>query len=116
MASQKHRNPSEQGKSGYETRDVNILKIVGVGLVSVVLLAIILIALREFFIATTKKQYYEVVLKPESEALKKSRERENEILSSYKVIDQEKGIYRIPIDSAISIMVDETVRLSKQNK
>ncbi len=41
-----------------------------------------------------------------SEELTKLRTREKTALTSYKLIDAEQGIYQIPVDSAIKILLD----------
>lgn len=42
-----------------------------------------------------------------AEDLARLRTREKEGLTSYKLLDAEKGIYQIPIDSAMKILMDE---------
>ena len=50
---------------------------------------------------------YERQLNPESVSLKEILAEENEILTSYKILDPDKGIYRIPVEQAMKILTEE---------
>ncbi len=50
---------------------------------------------------------YESIEKPKPENLQQLNEREEEALTTYKVLDEEKGIYRIPIERAIDLLAEE---------
>lgn len=100
--------------SGYEKLDVNITKLVIWGISGILLLIIILAILWQYFIITKNEYYFDVVEKPRSEELLKLRERENEELNSYKLIDKDKGIYRIPIDEAMRLTVEEAAEGGKR--
>ncbi|MCK5124680.1 MAG: hypothetical protein KAR42_00345 [candidate division Zixibacteria bacterium] len=43
----------------------------------------------------------------DTEDLAKLRAREKEELTSYKIIEAEKGVYQIPVDSAMAIMAGD---------
>ncbi len=92
---------------GYEEKDVNTLKIFGYFAAGTIIVVIVLIFLIDFFIATKEEVVYEAVLKPESVVLRELRAREEEELGSYSVLDEEKGVYRIPIERAMEIAADE---------
>ena len=109
-----HNQFSDDNKSGYETKDANVAKIIIVGLIAAVILVVCLIFLKQLFIATTEKQLYEAVLKPESATLQNLHERENVILTTYKILNETKGVYQIPIDSAIKIIANENEKPPKQ--
>ena len=93
--------------SGYEKRDADVRKTFFLIIAGVVILALILVGLTEFFSYEKDEEFYDIVLKPESKELIKLRERENKILNSYGVVDSLKGIYRVPIDSAMKEMLRE---------
>jgi hypothetical protein len=100
----------KDSKPGYETGDVNVRKIILVGLTSAIVLALILVGLYQLFIAETEKQVYESVLKPESIPLRDLRAREDETLNSYKLLDPAKQLYQIPIARAMQLLSEETAR------
>ncbi len=94
-------------KALYEKEELNVARIIGIGLLSVVLLAASVFSLNEFFFAEKEQQISDVVLKPESTPFREMRAREDEILNSYKIIDSDKKIYQIPIEQAMKLMADE---------
>ena len=98
------------GSSGYEERDANIGRIAIIGIGFVILLAVSLFLVDQYFIITKEKDIQEVVLKPQSITLRELRSREDEILNSYKVIDASKGIYQIPISRAMDILAQKAYR------
>ena len=105
---------SNSGNDGYEKKDVNVTKVIGYTVFIVVIFVAILIFLSEYFLYTTEKMVYETVLKPESISYRDLRAREDEILTNYKVLDKEKGIYQIPIEQAMKITADEAYEEQKK--
>lgn len=93
--------------AGYEKRDVSAKKVLFWGIAGVVIVVIILVALVEYFILVKEEYYYEIVEKPRSEELMKLREREDKELTSYELLDEKKGVYRIPIRRAMELVVEE---------
>jgi hypothetical protein len=100
-------NQENHGNPGYEKRDVNIKKLVLWGIVGAVIVVISLVALTEYFLITKEDYYYRAVEQPRSQELMELRERETEELNSYELLDEEKGIYRIPIKRAMELIVEE---------
>ncbi len=78
-----------------------------VSLVSVFVIVVAIVALQNYYVATQEALTEELVLRPESSALRELRARETSELSSYGVIDQEKGVYRIPIERAMKLLAEE---------
>lgn len=99
--------PENNSNPGYEKRDVNVKKLVLWGIVGVVIVVISLVAITEYFLITKEDYYYRAVEKPRSRELIELRERETEELNSYELLDEEKGIYRIPINKAMELVVEE---------
>ena len=93
--------------SGYETRDVNVLKVSVFVILGIIMLATILLALDVYFTYAAELEIYEMVLKPESKVLIEIRERDKKILSSYGVVNSDSGIYHIPIDSAMQVILKD---------
>ena len=92
---------------GYEKQDVSPKKLGMLVIIGVVVVAIVVIIMNEFFIATREALIEEMVLTPESVALRELRARETDILNSYGIVDAEAGIYRIPIDQAMKLIAEE---------
>ena len=100
---------------GYEKKDVNVSKIVGYALVSIIILIAILVFLNEFFIFQVEgiKMERDSVVSTELRDLSAAEE---ETLNSYKVLNAEKNIYQIPIDRAMKMIADEAYDKQKNNQ
>jgi len=90
--------------NGYEKKDVNVRFVIGISLVFIIVFVFILVLLSDYFIATKSEITYETQLQPVSVTLKEILTEEEEILTTYKILDAEKGVYRIPIDQAIKLL------------
>jgi len=100
-----HSHPTNP--SGYEKRDVNVRSLVGVIIVSVVVIVIAVVLLYDYFIAVREEVVLENVLQPESPDLKVLQAAEAEVLTSYRLTDSTRGIYQVPIDSAMALLARE---------
>ncbi len=98
---------NDKKNAGYEKRDVNIFMVIGLSILSVVLLIIILVFLIDYFVESKEQMIYEAQLQPESADLNSLLVAEEEELTSYKVLDTERGVYRIPVDRAMELLVKE---------
>lgn len=98
---------SEQNKAGYEKSDVNIKQVTLVGLAITLFIVVSLIFLNEYFLIEKERVVYEEVLKPQSVTLQELHAREDSVLNGYHLIDTTKGIYSIPLDSAIELYLKE---------
>jgi hypothetical protein len=107
---EEYKTPPPEEQEGYERTDVNLNKIIGITLGSLALLVVILIVLTQYFTSYKEQRIYEVVLKPESAALRDLRAQEDKLLNSYEVIDKEKGQYRIPIRRAMELTAEEAYK------
>ncbi|MBN1479916.1 hypothetical protein EH223_18490 [candidate division KSB1 bacterium] len=92
---------------GYEKSDVSIRKVFLWAGGTVVGIVIIVVLLNALFIDATEKQVYESVLRPESIELRDLRAREIETLTSYRILDEQKGIVQIPVERAMQLVADE---------
>jgi len=93
--------------AGYEKKDVKALTIIGAAVAIIVFLVVVIIILNDYFVAAKEEMVYNVFLKPESSEIRDIRARETEILTTFKVLDAGKGIYRIPIDRAMQLIAEE---------
>ena len=103
-------------KSQYEKSDVNPIKLFIAAFVVILVIVLIIIAMNDYFVVSKEKLVEEVVLKPVSQELRELRAQEEEILTTYKVLDAEKGIYRIPIDRAMKVLSEESFQKKLKNR
>ncbi len=92
---------------GYEKKDVNFTKIIGISFVGIVILIVIIIVLADFFKIQKESMNYDSVLSKESKELSELRSFEFETLNNYKLLDAEKGVYQIPIKRAMQLLIEE---------
>ena len=95
------------GNAGYEKGEVNVRRIVFFAGVSIVVVVALLIFSLDYFGAVKEELVQELVLEPQSAALRELRAREIEDLSSYQLLDSAAGLYRIPIRRAMELVADE---------
>ncbi|MFN3427777.1 MAG: hypothetical protein ACK41G_09420 [Candidatus Thermochlorobacter sp.] len=103
----------EKSEIDYERQDVNGARIIGSFIIGTIVVAIVMFAISQYFIISREHQMLENALKPESNLLRDVRQREEGALNSYKVIDEKKGIYQIPISEAMKILTDEAYQKKK---
>ena len=97
----------ENNSAGYEKRDVNIVMVIGISVFLVSLLVVILVFLMDYFVDTKEQMVYEVQLQPESVELQDLDAADMEELTTYKILDAERGMYRIPIERAMELLAKE---------
>jgi hypothetical protein len=86
---------------------VNI-PLVGLVALAVILLIVVLsVTVEQYFVISRERDYYEMVLKPENPQLIELHASEEARLNSYKLVDPAKGVWQIPIDSAIKLEAAE---------
>ena len=73
----------------------------------VVVLALLIVGLEAYFDRVKEQQVYVKVLAPVSEELRDLRAREDTELHSYKFLDRDKGLVRIPIERAMELLAAE---------
>jgi hypothetical protein len=96
-----------KNNAGYEKRDVNIFMVIGLAVLLVSLLIVILVFLIDYFVDSKEQMIYEAHLQPDSGDLKSLLASERKELTSFKILDTERGIYQIPIDRAMDLLVKE---------
>lgn len=94
-------------KTGYEQTDVRVGFIAWSGAAIVVFLIVTLFAVNAYFDSVQQHEEFVKVLEPVSEDLRNLRAREDAELFSYKFVDREKGIVRLPIQRAIDLVTAE---------
>ena len=96
-----------KNNAGYEKRDVNIFMVIGLAVLLVSLLIVMLVFLIDYFVDSKEQMIYEAQLQPDSDELKSLLASERKELTSFKILDTERGIYQIPIDRAMDLLVKE---------
>ena len=91
----------------FEKEDVRIGPVIGITVVLIIVFITLLVFLSNYFIGSKEEMVYERQLKPESVSLKEILAEENEILTTYKILDPDKGIFRIPVEQAMKILAQE---------
>jgi len=94
-------------QSGY---DINPKVVILVSVVSVIILVMILILLSDYFMIEKENLVYETNLKTVSADLREIRSMETEILTNYKLLDKDNGIYQIPIERAMQLIAEESFK------
>ena len=100
-------------KAGYEKEGVNVKKVFILIILGVVVIAVSLVILNEYFFYSKEQVVYEEVLKPESITLKELRAREDSILTSYGYSDSTKTTFRIPLEKAIELTLEDVKKAKK---
>ncbi len=99
--------PSHGVEVAFEDEGVNYTKIVIIGVLGLGLFVASLFLLDDIFSLEREKEILKVDLGIPSEQLKAMHNNENSILSSYKLLDPDKAVYRIPIDRAMRLVAGE---------
>ncbi|MCB0281899.1 MAG: hypothetical protein H6627_05680 [Calditrichae bacterium] len=92
--------------SGYEKKDVSVKGIVGGTLTIVVIIVVFVVLLRDYFLYNVENAVYNEAAAP-SQELVEIRQSAEKLISQYGVIDKQNGIYQIPIDRAMELVVED---------
>ena len=92
---------------GYEKRDIPVKPVIIGGVIFVLTIVVTLFLLFEYYVRVLDDTVYEFKLSKRSKKLMELRKSESETLNSYKVIDQEKEIYHIPINQSKELLLDD---------
>jgi anionic cell wall polymer biosynthesis LytR-Cps2A-Psr (LCP) family protein len=93
--------------AGYEKRDVSIKSLVGATLAIVLIIVVFIVLLRDFFVANVEKAVYEEAVKNPSVSLAEIKKNEEQLLNNFNIIDKENGVYQIPVELAMDLVVRE---------
>ncbi len=106
-----------QVETGYDRQEPPAGLIAGLSLSTFLALIAVILGVRAYF-DYTKQQYEEKVGQAVAEDLKNLRNNEDEALNSYKVVDKDKGVVRIPIRRAMELIAKESAegRLKYEQK
>jgi len=102
----RHADPRE----GFDDTDPKSTSIVAFAIGCIILLALTIFALKQYFNKIWDEAVYEKVLAPPSEQLKQLHYREDWYLSHYSFTDKKNGVVRIPVDKAMDLFVQEAAQ------
>lgn len=119
------KTPQSGNRAGHEERDANVRALAYFGLVLFGVIALTLVGMRMTFFHFAKSQQLGPPPTPFENArtlppmprlqvdprvdLKNYREREEDILKSYGWVDKQNGVVRIPIDRAMSLLLERSL-------
>jgi hypothetical protein len=92
---------------GVTPDDLDYKKLFGltfVGIILVVVLVIFAKVLFDYYAFTSSQEAAKNAVFYDIEEL---RARDNKLLSTFEVIDSEKGVFRVPVDSAITLVLED---------
>jgi len=99
--------PTPQPSPGYDTSEPRARTIALFGLATLVLLAVIILALQWYVDYARERQIFVRQLEPVAEDLRTLRAREDAELNSYAYVDREKGLVRLPVRRAMELLIRE---------
>lgn len=92
---------------GYEKRDVSIRGLV-LGTITLVALIVVMVAfVRDYFVFNMENAITEAALNNPSKELMEIQKVEDDLLTNFRLLDNEKGTYQIPIDLAMTLVVQD---------
>lgn len=106
MSEHEFKPPADPG-AGFDPGEPQAKMIAIFAGATVVLLAVVILAIQAYFDRVYQQQVYEKVLEPPSEQLRDLHAREDSELYSYKYIDRTKGLVRLPIERAMELLAKE---------
>ncbi len=109
MSQEFHKPPGYEHSvnAGYEESDARVGFIAWSGVGIVVFLIVTILAVQVYFDSLKNQQEFVKLLEPVSEDYRNLRAREDAELYSYKYMDREKGIVRLPIQRAMDLVLSE---------
>ncbi len=92
----------------YEKQDVNMKKVFGYTFVVLFVMVVFVVIVHEFYLNQMDQAVAEQVSDTPPVDYESLVADETEVLASYKVIDPDKGVYRIPVERAMELIAAES--------
>ncbi len=93
--------------AGYEKKDIPVKPVAIGGAIFIIIIAVTLLLLHEYYIRVVDDTVYEFRLSKRSNKLIKLQESEEKALNNYKVVNEEEQIYQIPIDKSKELLLND---------
>lgn len=90
-----------------ETRHTSLTKLSIITIVSVIVVVVVMLGINEFLLSTNEDLSYLTAPRPQNPELLELHAQEDKLLNNYEVVDEAKGIYRIPIERAMELIAEE---------
>lgn len=90
-----------------KTDDVNTPMIALIGILGAVLLFVLTVGLQAWIQGYQEGEHYRKVVEPPDQQLSELDSKQLQDINTYRVIDPKKGIYAIPIDRAMDLVVED---------
>ena len=98
-----------------EKSDLKLLKALIYGTVSIFIAGVVIIFIWDYSSTVNEKNFEGTVIKPSSETLSELRTRETGELTTYKLMVEAPAVYRLPIERAMELLVEEAHREQLKN-
>ncbi len=102
--------PPPPGTAGYDKGDPKSWLIALLGGAMVVTIVVVILAVQAYFDHVSEQQVYQKQLVPVSDDLRNVHAREDADLHSYKYIDRNAGVVRIPIERGMELLATEAAQ------
>lgn len=95
------------GTGGYEKKDINVRFVLLVSAAIVVIVVLSLLWVDQWVTRLNEQAVYENMLQPANPVLVELQALESSSLTAYRVLDSTKGVYQVPIDRAMALVVEQ---------
>ncbi len=99
-----------------EKSNLKLLKALIYGAVCIFIAGVVIIFTWDYLSAVKEKNFEGTRTKPSSETLRELRAHETAELTTYKLINETPAVYRIPVEKAMELLVEEVHREQLKNK
>jgi len=93
--------------SGYEKKDVSVKAIAISTLALVVLIVVMVIFVRDYFVFNMENAITDSALNSPLKELLEIQKTEKDLLTHFRLLDKDKGVYQIPIELAMDLVVQD---------
>ena len=94
-------------QSGYEKSDANFVVLFGISALIIITIMVCVLGVHEMYTFVRERTYRKAVLEAPNVELIEMQKKSSQILSTYGVVDGNRGVYRVPIEKAKELLVQE---------
>ena len=93
--------------SGYEKKDVSVKGIAIGSIALVVLIVVMVVFVRDYFVFNMENAKTDAALNSPLKELIEIQKTEKDLLTNFRLLDKDKGVYQIPIELAMDLVVQD---------
>ncbi len=93
--------------SGVEESDPDAFSTITIGIVSVLLLVVVIVAVEAMFAQQAQAEFERKVVAESPEEIRSLRAAQLGQISGYRVVDPKAGVVAVPIDRAMELVIEE---------